>query len=544
MARILTLVMIATISMATLSDTWADEAESLFDQIYKEKVKQAKNTVDKADDVSLARTMIELARESTGEPKLLILLCNAVVDLTARTLEGRDLAIEALKLQHVHVPGSRPATRAAMIEIYGRQLTLTTSTAEQKDAAGEALISLHVESADEKLAKADVSAALIEIRQALSAASRVGSPRTADLKLRMEMAEHRQRVEQRVMVLRERLLANANDTAAADECVTLLLVELDDSRKAESLLTQAADATLKRLVPLAAKPIENLTAADSLALGEWYMQMANKAAAPLKERVYIRAEAWLRHFLSLYSDNDLKRKRVELLAKEASMAASKAFFAQSPPPKGLVLLYSFDEDSVVERSGKRYVVDDSGGKNDMLVKDHRFEAGLSGAAMYVARPQDGASSMKAVGIRAADARTLSVWIKGENPSMDSEHWPFIGWGEDGEACQFHIGMYRGGYQLWSWGFGQDWMPGLRRVKDDWEHIAVTYDGEALRWHHNGKLYGPHRHVYRTIDTPLRLTHGIGGWIDEMAVYNRALSPAEVVYLFNHSKRGLRYGYAK
>ncbi len=523
----------------------ADDAQQLFDQIYKDKIRQVRATVDKADDLALARSMLDAARDSTGEPKLLSLLCDAVVDHSGRVVDGADLALDALKIKQDHVPGVRAATRAAMIEILARQLAASNATAEQKTAAGESLIALHIDSADDNLTRGETVAALADMRQAQLVAGRIKSARAADLKLWMESVEHRQRVERRVADLRQRLLARADDSAAADECVTLILVDLDNPRQAETLLPQAGDATLKKMAPLAAQPVDKVTAGDALALGEWYKQLADSASAPAKERAYIRSETWLRHFLAHYADNDLKRKRVELLVKEVGMAASKVFFAQSPPPRGLVLLYAFDDDTIVERGGKRFVVDLSGGKNDLVIKEQKFENGVSGAAMVVLAAQHGAASTRPVGITGAKERTLSAWIKGDRPEMGTDHWPFIGWGEDGAARQFHIAMWRGNYMLWSWGFGEDYMPGLRRGRGEWEHVAATYDGQILRWFHNGKAAGaPFKHTYRTADSTFRISHGIGGWLDEVAVYNRALAPGEVAYLFANSRRGLRYGYAK
>ena len=520
----------------------ADEAQQLFDQIYRDKIKQARASVDKGDDLTLARSMLDAARDATGEPKLLALLCGAVVDLTGRLSESHDLAIEALKLQQDHVPGSRPACRTAMVEILTRQLALSTTTPEQKSTTGESLISLYGESADDSLARGESVAALADLRQALIVAGRVKSPRAGDLKMWMESVEHRQRMERRVADLRQRLLAKADDAAAANECATILLVDLDNPKQAEPLLSQASDATLKKFVPLAAQPVEKVTAADALALGEWYKQLADAAAPPAKERTYIRAETWLRSFLSLYSENDLKRKRVELLVKEASMAASKVFFAQSPPPRGLVLLYSFDEDTIVERSGKRFVADLSGGRNDLLIKDQKLENGLSGAAMVVGRHDEEVSSIQPVSVSGGKPRSLSVWIKGDEPDF-GYRGPLAGWGSDGNYQQFHFGTFDGTYQVWCW--GRDWGVDIRRVKGEWEHHVITFDGKLLRWYHNGKAYPkPDAKPLQTGNTPLRITRGIGGLLDEVAVYNRELTPAEVAYLHANSRRGLRYGYAK
>jgi hypothetical protein len=67
---------------------------------------------------------------------------------------------------------------------------------------------------------------------------------------------------------------------------------------------------------------------------------------------------------------------------------------------------------------------------------------------------------------------------------------------------------------------------------EWQHIAATWDGETIRVYYNGQLEGeqPFPHALATSDGELwigRYYSAFDGDIDEVRIYNRALSAAEL-----------------
>jgi hypothetical protein len=77
-------------------------------------------------------------------------------------------------------------------------------------------------------------------------------------------------------------------------------------------------------------------------------------------------------------------------------------------------------------------------------------------------------------------------------------------------------------------------PGAPLPLNRWTHIAATYDASKLTLYVDGVVSStvPDNGALRQSDSPLRLGGNIWGeWfagaIDEVRVYNRALSPAEV-----------------
>jgi hypothetical protein len=68
---------------------------------------------------------------------------------------------------------------------------------------------------------------------------------------------------------------------------------------------------------------------------------------------------------------------------------------------------------------------------------------------------------------------------------------------------------------------------------EWQHIAATWDGATIRIYYNGQLEGeqPFPHTLATSDGELwigRYYSAFNGDIDEVRIYNRALSAAEIV----------------
>ena len=78
--------------------------------------------------------------------------------------------------------------------------------------------------------------------------------------------------------------------------------------------------------------------------------------------------------------------------------------------------------------------------------------------------------------------------------------------------------------------------------NEWSHVVTTFDGEYLRIFLNGVVDTSMRTPDATIsenDQPLQLglatEQGYRGVIDEVRIYNRALSEAEVAELFANSE---------
>jgi len=87
-----------------------------------------------------------------------------------------------------------------------------------------------------------------------------------------------------------------------------------------------------------------------------------------------------------------------------------------------------------------------------------------------------------------------------------------------------------GNNIWFWRY-YDW------VENEWFHVALTYDGSVANFYINGTLFGRNT-ISTTMQLPTEsLKIGLNstyfnGLIDEVRIYNRALSEEEIRYLYN------------
>ena len=211
----------------------------------------------------------------------------------------------------------------------------------------------------------------------------------------------------------------------------------------------------------------------------------------------------------------------------ASPATLTATFTQSATPPGLVAAYSFSEAtglSVADRSGTG-----NGGT-------------VSGAAWTAAGKYGSALSFDGVNdwVTVADAASLDVvrvtleaWVR---PTALGSWRTVLLKERPGGLVYGLYGSQGGGMAL-----GQVDIGGERNALgsalplNTWTHLAVTYDGSVLRLYVNGAASGT-AVVAGTIpaSTGVLRIGGNGVWsewfagqIDEVRVYNRALSQAEI-----------------
>ena len=211
------------------------------------------------------------------------------------------------------------------------------------------------------------------------------------------------------------------------------------------------------------------------------------------------------------------------------------------PNAGLVAYYPFN--------GNAYDV--SGNKNDGTVVGAAFEPYGDGGTMalhfygntssYVVVP-------RSVSLEPVDAISISMWVKGV-PGQVCGH----GWGtilRKADDCQpgYFIKGCNGNSSFWLWGenpcSGADyWTAGFPQFTGTtWQHIVATYSRS------NG-LMKSYEHGVLVNQTPManQLLHsgnlyiggavvrgddgGFNGLINEVRIYNRALSASEVQQLY-------------
>lgn len=200
--------------------------------------------------------------------------------------------------------------------------------------------------------------------------------------------------------------------------------------------------------------------------------------------------------------------------------------------------------------------DDVGGHHGVLRSGATFAPGLVGQAFRL--PQDGAQVEILFGnddfnFVPIEPMTIEMWAKrtypaGPLPSGLGMH--LLGKRIRCDDAPFQYQMYNHG-AVGGLGFGGTGGSGGAQAGlgfllfDQWKHLAVTYDGTAFKFYVDGVLEGGPNfgHFRFPNDAPL-LIGGSGGCstfiglIDEVKIYNRALSADEIRASYNLGLAGI------
>jgi RNA polymerase sigma factor (sigma-70 family) len=216
---------------------------------------------------------------------------------------------------------------------------------------------------------------------------------------------------------------------------------------------------------------------------------------------------------------------------------------------GLVMYFSFD--SLSQNAGQNAIPDESGNSNDGLITGGKLSKGRFGQALKCnAKSKTGGAIVKDADSLDLDAVTITAWIK--TGTLDGQ-WGRIldkNWKSAYNLC---IG---GDHQ------GQQWRDKLTFectgisftsktpvVDGIWHFVACSYDGQTVKIYIDGKLdtlwknqkFVPmeynntdiHIGQLAVLEPPPYEEAYYNGLIDELRLYNRALSDEEVRTLFNY-----------
>jgi hypothetical protein len=224
-----------------------------------------------------------------------------------------------------------------------------------------------------------------------------------------------------------------------------------------------------------------------------------------------------------------------LVAAPASATTYTARFEAVPPtgPPGLVAEYGFDEASGTA------VRDSSGRGNDgSATATTRTPSGRFGGALSFNGTSSRVVVPDAASLDLTSGMTLSAWV---NPTTSSG-WRTAVLKEDPARSYLVYGLYSaepgagpGGYVRISGRTTSATGPSALPT-DTWSHLTTTYDGATVRTYVNGALVASRAATGAMANSTGPLTIGgnaiwgewFAGRIDEVRVYDRALTAAEVV----------------
>ena len=300
---------------ASEAEDKVQKARSAFDMLYGEDLKRVAATRDPADDVALAARLLDAAKAAEAQPELMAVLCAKACDLGSVDPKGYDTALEAADLVSDKAPDLAAPCQDKIMDIRQRQYDVARG--DEKVKAAEVLVDALLSSAAATSAAGDVDEASKRLHKALAVARAVKSSKADAVGFQIRTLAARQKAMAQAAQIKAQLEADPANAKAREALVRLVVVDLDNPAEAAKYLDETVDATLRKFVPAAAKPVEAAPELACLGLADWYMQLAATAGPAGKAAMYTRATAYAGRFLDLHDAADLDRTRMELAVKKA-----------------------------------------------------------------------------------------------------------------------------------------------------------------------------------------------------------------------------------
>jgi hypothetical protein len=235
-----------------------------------------------------------------------------------------------------------------------------------------------------------------------------------------------------------------------------------------------------------------------------------------------------------------------------SVFAAAPVSAELVCPSGMVSYWMFDEGSGTT------AYDESAYNNDGTIYGASGTTGISGSALSFDGVDDYVNIPHSESLNQTDAITVEFWVKAASvqPTPD-QHFLIIdkshGWVDyTGWLFQSDWGKQK---LLWGFGDGSTWdnlVVTTSIITDDtWHHIAGTFDGNEISVYVDGNLEAI-KITTGTIATNTRAVNIGASWgggtlkrffkglVDEVAIYNRALSPEEIQQHYENGLSGWGY----
>jgi len=320
---------LGAILLASSLPVAADEAADTFNKLYGEDLKRIAATLSPADDVALAKQMLEDAKKAGDQPAFLALLCEKAYELASKDPSGYATATAAMDLLAGKVPEKKVECLQKNAGLYQKQYAAARGEAKVK--AGESIITALGALAEAQAAAGDADAAGLTLRQAISVATAIKSENRAALQARLENLAPRRKAEKQIEAIQAKLDADPKDAASRKELVRLWLVDMDNPAEAAKFLDETLDEATRKYVAAAAKPIEDAPEAACMELGDWYKGLADQASPASKGAMLRHAQAYYQRFLVLHPAADLGRTAATLTLKRIQDALAK--FGPAPAPK-------------------------------------------------------------------------------------------------------------------------------------------------------------------------------------------------------------------
>jgi len=213
------------------------------------------------------------------------------------------------------------------------------------------------------------------------------------------------------------------------------------------------------------------------------------------------------------------------------------------PKDGLVLWLSFDE-------GWGYVAHDwSGLGNDGTgyngsTQQINWTVGVQGGAWKGDGEDDYIDCGSDTSLKPTNAITITAWVKLEDRG---DHQFIVDYSNSGALSYGYRLMYHYDAKDYRFGVGNGTTiafvsTGIMPKWGQWEFITAVYDGQYIKFYINGELVAQNEYTggidYSGVNPTLQISRSnypVKGIIDEVRIYNRALSDEEIKKIYEATK---------
>lgn len=196
--------------------------------------------------------------------------------------------------------------------------------------------------------------------------------------------------------------------------------------------------------------------------------------------------------------------------------------------------------------GDGNALDIKGGNDGILQEGGGYSLGKVGGA-FDFNGQNGFMSAGVRGLPVGDApRTVETWIYTTEESWGNNIHTVFEYGENSDRRAFGIDMHHHP-QIEVYTFNEDLYVDTHAPLEGWLHVAATYENETLSVYVNGVLRGWKQYPGGIATAPSKVAIGKSpaalngatyyGRIDELSIYDRALTPEEVASIYNAGDAG-------
>lgn len=297
------------------------EAKKRFDELFGEEVARVAGTPDTADDVELAGQLISAARGADDAPAIRDLLCDQAFVLASKDPAGYATAAEAMKFLAEKYPSQRDALETKVAAMYQRGYE--RATGDKKTAAGQQYVDHLVADADAKIAAKDYNAALAVLRRAKPIAIVIKSDDKDTIQTRIDQYTLLAATQAKIEAAEKKLKTNPWDKTSHAQLLDLYLTDMDDPASASKHLEIGGDDTLKKMIPLAAKPVEELSEGQALELAGWYEGLGKKGTTATKIAMLNRSKSYYDRYLAAHVTEDVQRTAASLAQKRVTDIIAK-----------------------------------------------------------------------------------------------------------------------------------------------------------------------------------------------------------------------------